>query len=61
MLSFENEHDSISYDQYYMSTVKIKDYYVLKDSKSFFQKIFEIGRNNYNNYKTGHLLDNSYF
>ena len=44
-----------------MSTVKIKDYYVLKDSKSFFQKIFEIGRNNYNNYKTGHLLDNSYF
>ena len=44
-----------------MSTVKIKDYYVLKDSKSFFQKIFEIGRNSYNNYKTGHLLDNSYF
>ena len=36
MLSFENEDDVISYEEYYMPAVEIKDYYVLIDNKSFF-------------------------
>ena len=59
MLSFENEDDAISYEEYYMPAVEIKDYYVLIDNKSFFdipinkkqetcEKIIEMGRNNDN-------------
>ena len=60
----------ISYSEYYLPEVKIKDFNVLIDSKPFFdqpvqneeeayEKIIEITRNS--EYKKGNLLDYEYF
>ena len=66
VLSLENEEDRTSFSKYYVPKVKIKDFNVLIDGKSFFdvpvknkeeayQKIISIGKNN--DYTTGNLLD----
>ena len=57
VLSFENEHDRTSFSKYYVTSVQIKDFNVLIDGKSLFdkpiktgvetyEKIIEMGRNN---------------
>ena len=59
-----------SFSHYYVPNVRIKDFHVLNDGKSFFdlpvkneeedyEKIIEM--NNNNDYKTGNLLDFGYF
>ena len=69
-LSFENQDDRISFSEYYVPNVQIKDFNVLIDGKSFFdipikndegkyKQIIEMGRNN--DYTTGNLFDYEYF
>ena len=66
VLSFETEDDRTSFLKYYATKVKIKDFNVLIDGKSFFdvsvenkqeayEKIFKMNENN--DYTTGNLLD----
>ena len=68
--SFENEEDRTSFSKYYVPKVKIKDFNVLIDGKSFldvpeknkeetFEKIMSIGQNY--DYTTGDSLDYEYF
>ena len=70
VLSFENEEDRTSFSKYYVPKVKIKDFNVLIDGKSFldvpeknkeeiFEKIMSIGQNY--DYTTGDSLDYEYF
>ena len=70
VLSFENEEDITSFFKNYVPNIKIKDFHVLIDGKSFFdmpvknseetyQQIIEMGRNN--DHTTGNLLDYEYF
>ena len=70
VLSFKNEEDRTSFSKYYTPKVKIKDFIVLFDRKSFFdvpvknkeeahEKVIEISKNN--DYTTGNLLDYQYF
>ena len=69
VLSFENEDDRTSFSKYYTSIVKIKDFSVLIDGKSFFdvsmknkketyQAIIEMSKNY--DHTTGNLLDYEY-
>ena len=66
VLSFENEEDRTSFLKYYVPKIKIKDFNVLTNQKSFFdtpiknkeeanEKISEMSRNN--DYTTVNLLD----
>ena len=68
--SLENEEDRTPFWKYYVPKVKIKDFNVLIDGKSFFdvpvknkeeayEKIMSISKNN--DYTTGNLLDYEYF
>ena len=70
VLSFENENDRTSFSKYYVPNVRIKDFNVLIDRKSFFdtpikndeqtyKQIIYIGRNN--DYTTGNFLGYEYF
>ena len=69
VLSFENEEDGTSFSKYYVPKVKIKDFNVLIDGKSYFDvsvkkkeeanEIMSISKNN--DYTTGNLLDYEYF
>ena len=70
VLSFEIEEDRISFSNYDVPKVEIKDYNVIADGKPFFEipvknkeesyeKIIEISRNS--GYTTGNLLDYEYF
>ena len=70
VLSLENEEDRTSFSKYYVPKVKIKDFNVLIDGKSFFdvpvknkekayEKIMNISKNN--DCTTGNLLDYEYF
>ena len=69
VLSYESEDNRTSFAKYYMPTVKIKDYNVLVDGKSFdvsikskeetYEKIIEMRKNN--DYTTGDLLDYEHF
>ena len=38
VLSFQNEHDRISFSKYYVPNVEIKDFHVLIDGKYLFDK-----------------------
>ena len=70
VLSYKIRNDITSFSRYYISTVKIKEYSVLTDGKSFFavpvrnkkepyKKIIQIGQEN--NYATGNLLGYQFF
>ena len=70
VLSFENEEDRISFSEYCLPKVEIKDFNVLIDLKSFFdvsvknkeeehEKVMSISKDN--DYTTGNLLDYEYF
>ena len=70
VLSFENENDRNSFSKYYILKVKIKDFNVMIDGKSFFEipvknkeeayeQIIEMSKNN--DYTTGNLLYYEYF
>ena len=70
VITFENEIDRTSLSKYYVPKIKIKDFNVLSDGKSFFdipirskeesyEQIIEMSRNN--DYITGNLLDYEYF
>ena len=67
---FENEEDKTSFQEYYTTSVEVKDFNVLIDGKRFFdvsiknkeetnEKIIEISKNN--DYTTGNLLHYDYF
>ena len=69
-LSYENETDRTSFEEYYVPKVEIKDFNVLIDGKPFFEipaknkeeaheQIIEMSKNN--DYTTGNLLDYEYF
>ena len=69
VLSFENENDRTSFSKYYVPNVRIKDFNVLIDRKSFFdipikndeqtyKQIIYIGRNN--DYTTRNFLGYEY-
>ena len=72
-LSFENENDRTSHSNSYLPKVEIKDYNVMIDSKILFtilsinrelktyENITKIATGKGDNYKTGCLLDYSYF
>ena len=47
VLSFENEHDRTSFSKYYVRSVQIKDFKVLIDGKSLFDKAIKIGVETY--------------
>ena len=72
VLSFENEDDRKSHSTYYLPKVKIKDYNVMTDGKNLFDQPINSNLKTYENirnvaagqgddYKTGCLLDYSYF
>ena len=69
-LAYTNEDDRISYSQYYVPNVEIKDFNVIIDGKPFFelpvknmeetyQKIIDMGYND--DYTVGNLIDFEYF
>ena len=69
VLSFENENDRTSFSEYYVPNLKIKEFNVLINRKSFFdmpiknkeetyEQIIEMGRNN--DYTTGNLFNYEY-
>ena len=70
VLSFENEDDKISFSEYYVPKIGIKDFNVLIDGKPFLQipiknkeeayeQIIKMSKNN--DYKTVYLLHYEYF
>ena len=70
VLSFENENNRILFSKYYTPEIKIKDFNVFIDGKSFFgtpltnkveayEEIIEMGRNN--DHATDNFLDYDYF
>ena len=70
VLSFENETDITSFEEYYVPKVEVKDFNVLIDGRPFFEipvknkeeayeQIIEMSRNN--DYTTDNLLDYEYF
>ena len=70
VLVFENENDRISFSEYYVAKVEMKDYNVLIDGKPFFEipvknkeeayeAIIEMSKNN--DYTAGNLLNYEYF
>ena len=72
VLAFENDDDRASYDQYYLPTVKIKDYNIMinfenffdqaiKNNKVTYENIRKIARGQGDDYTTGSLLDYPYF
>ena len=72
VLAFENDDDRTSDDQYYLPTVEIKDYNIMINSENFFNQPIKNNKVTYENirkivtgqgddYKTGCLLDYSYF
>ena len=72
VLSFENKDDRTSHSTYYFPKVEIKDYYVMIDGKNFFDQAINSVIKTYENirkitigqgydYRTGCLLDYSYF
>ena len=72
VLAFENDDDRTSDDQYYLPTVKIKDYNIMINGEKFFDQPIKNNKVTYENirkiatgqggdYTTGFLLDYSYF
>ena len=70
VLSFENETDITSFEEYYVPKVEVKDFNVLIDGRPLFEipvknkeeayeQIIEMSRNN--DYKTDNLLHYKYF
>ena len=64
VLSYENEDDRISFSNYYVSKVEIKDFNVLieipvKNKEEAYEQIIETSKNN--DYAAGSLLDYEYF
>ena len=72
VVSFENENDRKSHNNHYLPKVEIRDYNVMIDGKNFFDHPINSSLKTYENirkittgqgddYKTGCLLDYSYF
>ena len=72
VLAFENDDDRTSDDQYYLSTVEIKDYNIMINGENFFDQPIKNNKVTYENirkiatgqgddYTTGCLLDYPYF
>ena len=72
VLAFENDIQRTSHSGYYLPTLEIKDYNVLINGENFFDELIKNNKVTYenirkiasgqgNNYKTGCLLDYSYF
>ena len=72
VLSFENTTDRKAHTRYYFPKVEIKDYHVIidgsycfgqlaKNDKIMFEHIQKIATGQTDDYKTGCLLDYSYF
>ena len=72
VLAFENDDDRTSDDQYYLSTVEIKDYNIVINGENFFDQPIKTNKVKYDNirkiaigqgddYTTGCLLDYPYF
>ena len=70
VLNFENERGRTSFSKYYVTKVKIKDFNVLIDGKSFskipiknkeeaYESVIEMNKNN--DYTTGNLFYYEYF
>ena len=72
VLAFENDDNRTSHDEYYLPTVEIKDYNIMKNGENFFDQPIKNNKVTYENitkiatgqrddYTTGCLLDYSYF
>ena len=72
VLAFENDNDRTSDDEYYLSTVEIKDYNIVINDENFFDQPIRNNKVTYNNirniatgrgddYTTGCLVDYPYF
>ena len=72
VLAFENDNDRTSDDEYYLPTVKIKDYNIVINGENFFDQPIKNNKVTYDNirkiatgqgddYATGCLLDYPYF
>ena len=72
VLTFENDDDRISDDEYYLPTVEVKDYHIVINGENFFDQPIKSNKITYDNirkiatgqgddYTTGCLLDYTYF
>ena len=71
-MAFEGDNNRTAHDSYYLPTVEIKDYNIMINGESFFDQPIKSNKVTYDNirkiatgqgddYKTGCLLDYSYF